>query len=140
MNASISPKLSFGGEVKTSVTSYAKPPTTRVGAALGNAEYLRRSCAEMRLPNGPRDHHECQHRVSFDQFSPADSDALSLVIQACYRQVFGNCYVMENERAVQLEAQLKDGRLCVREFIRGLAKSDFYISRFYREKVWNRII
>lgn len=54
-----------------------------------------------------------------------------MMIQACYRQVFGNCYVMANERAVSLEAQLKDGRLCVREFIRGLAKSDFYISRFF---------
>ena len=54
-----------------------------------------------------------------------------MMIQACYRQVFGNCYVMANERAVPLEAQLKDGRLCVREFIRGLAKSDFYISRFF---------
>ena len=30
-----------------------------------------------------------------------------------------------------LEAQLKDGRLCMRDFVRGLAQTEFYRSRFF---------
>ena len=38
---------------------------------------------------------------------------------------------MNFERCTELEAQLRDGRLTVRDFIRGLAKSSFYKSRFF---------
>ena len=131
MNASISPKLAFGAESKNAALSYSSGMRTESGAALTNADYLRDSCAEMRLGTGPRDHHDCPHRVTFDYFSACDSETLDVVIRAAYRHVFGNCYVMAHERADALESQLKDGRLCVREFIRGLAKTDYYKSRFF---------
>ena len=59
-----------------------------------------------------------------------DETTLNLVISACYRHVFGNTMPMESERLGSAESQLRDGRFSVREFVRSLAKSPFYTSRF----------
>ena len=131
MNVSLSPKLRFGAESKNGPVSFAASQTKSAESALTNADFLRGSCSEMSLPFGPRDHHECPHRVTSRVFAGGDSDSFEQAIDAAYRQVFGNCHVMEQERSSALEAQLKDGRLCVREFVRGLAKTDFYRTRFY---------
>ena len=61
-------------------------------------------------------------------FSDADAD---VVIRAVYRQVLGNAHVMESERLTVAESQLKRGTLSVREFVRQLAKSELYRSRFF---------
>ncbi|MEM9274222.1 MAG: phycobilisome rod-core linker polypeptide [Cyanobacteria bacterium P01_F01_bin.143] len=61
--------------------------------------------------------------------SSSDQDA-EIVIKALYKQVLGNAYVMESERFLVAESQLKSGNLSVREFVRMLAKSDLYKSRF----------
>ena len=53
------------------------------------------------------------------------------IIRAVYNQVLGNPYVMESERLVSAESQLCDGSLTVREFVRAVAKSDFYRSRYF---------
>lgn len=53
------------------------------------------------------------------------------IIRAVYRQVLGNAYVMESERATIPESQFKSGELSVRGFVRALAKSDAYRSRFF---------
>ena len=60
--------------------------------------------------------------------SPDDKEA---VINAVYRQILGNAYVMESERATVPESQFKRGELTVREFARAIAKSDLYRSRFF---------
>ena len=133
MNASLSPKFRFGAEAKTADVSFLSPQAS-VGenqAPLTNAEYLRQSCAQMQIPVGPRDHSECPHRVTFDRFAPSDSEALHQGIEAAYRQVLGNAHVMDHERCGVLEAQFADGRLCAREFVRGLAKSELYKSRYF---------
>ena len=52
-------------------------------------------------------------------------------IRAVYRQVLGNAYVMESERLAVPESQFKRGELSVREFVRVVAKSDLYQSRFF---------
>ncbi|NER78740.1 MAG: photosystem I reaction center subunit XII [Leptolyngbya sp. SIO1D8] len=52
-------------------------------------------------------------------------------ISAVYRQVLGNAYVMESERLAVPESQFKLGELSVREFVRAVAKSDLYCSRFF---------
>ena len=133
MNASLSPKFRFGAESKSMVVSFATSQA-RMGtspAALTNAEYLRQSCAQMRIGVGPRDHVECPHRVTFDHFSPSDGEALRECIDAAYRQVLGNAHVMAYERCDSLEAEFTDGRLCAREFIRGLAKSELYKARYF---------
>lgn len=61
-------------------------------------------------------------------FSDADAD---IVIRAIYRQVLGNAHVMDSERLTVAESQLKQGDLSVREFVRRLAKSELYRSRFF---------
>lgn len=54
-------------------------------------------------------------------------------IAAAYRHVFGNAYLMEEERAelAVAESQFKLGSLTVREFVRALAKSEAYKKRFF---------
>ncbi|MGF1523596.1 MAG: phycobilisome rod-core linker polypeptide [Leptolyngbyaceae cyanobacterium] len=74
---------------------------------------------------------------SFDETDPtrlwsgASTTEVQTVIRAIYRQVLGNAYVMESERLATLESQLQRGKLSVREFIRCLAKSELYRSRFF---------
>lgn len=60
----------------------------------------------------------------------SDEEAES-IIQAVYRQVLGNAYVMESERLTVPESQFKRGEFSVREFVRAVAKSDLYRSRFF---------
>jgi phycoerythrin-associated linker protein len=58
-------------------------------------------------------------------------DEIEIVIRAVYRQVLGNAYIMESERLIVSESQLKQGIIDVREFVRQLAKSELYRSRFF---------
>jgi phycoerythrin-associated linker protein len=60
--------------------------------------------------------------------SPEEAET---IIQAVYRQVLGNAYVMESERLVVPESQFKRGEFSVREFVRAVAKSDLYLTRFF---------
>ncbi len=72
----------------------------------------------------------------FRQTSPvelvpgASEDEIEVVIPAVYRQVMGNAHIMESERLDVPESQLKSGELSVREFVRQVAKSELYQSRF----------
>jgi len=53
---------------------------------------------------------------------------MTSIIWAAYRQVFSEHEILKFNRQVTLESQLKNGSLSVRDFIRGLAKSE----AFYR--------
>ncbi|NEO56323.1 MAG: phycobilisome Linker polypeptide [Okeania sp. SIO3B5] len=65
------------------------------------------------------------------KFVPNSSfEDVELVIRALYKQVLGNAHVMESERLTVAESQLKHGHITVREFVRCLAKSELYKSRF----------
>ncbi|MGD1896415.1 MAG: phycobilisome rod-core linker polypeptide [Phormidesmis sp.] len=59
------------------------------------------------------------------------SDELENIINAVYRQVLGNAYVMESERLSVAESQFKRGEYTVRDFVRAVAKSDLYRTRFF---------
>jgi phycoerythrin-associated linker protein len=66
------------------------------------------------------------------QLYPNDSvGAVEIAIRAVYRQVLGNAYVMESERLTVPESKLKEGRISVREFVRQVAQSALYKSRFF---------
>ena len=54
-----------------------------------------------------------------------------VVIRTTYRQVLGNAHIMESERLIIPESQLKQGQISVREFVRQIAKSELYRSRFF---------
>lgn len=63
---------------------------------------------------------------------PYDSDErVSQIINATYRQVLGNSYLMSSERLVNAESLFKNGQLTVREFVRAIANSDLYRQRFF---------
>jgi hypothetical protein len=66
-------------------------------------------------------------------FLSSDDDSIDIesLINAIYRQVLGNAYVMESERLVVPESQLKSKEISVREFVRRVAKSELYRSRFF---------
>ena len=125
MNASLSPKFRFGAESKSAAVQFSSSHAGQAGAALTNAEFLRQSCADMRLPVGPRDHVECPHRVTFDNFADSDPETFQNTIAAAYKQVFGNAHIMDYERCASLEAQLGDGRYCTRELFANLPKLSF---------------
>jgi phycoerythrin-associated linker protein len=58
-------------------------------------------------------------------------EEIQTVIRAVYKQVLGNPHVMESERLVTAESQLCDRSISVREFVRAVAKSDFYRNRYF---------
>ena len=64
-------------------------------------------------------------------WSGSSSEDKAAVIRAVYKQVLGNPHVMESERLVTAESQLRDGTMTVREFVRAVAKSDFYRARYF---------
>jgi phycoerythrin-associated linker protein len=61
----------------------------------------------------------------------ASLEELNNIIQAVYRQVLGNAYVMESERLTIAESRLTIGEISVREFVRLIARSQLYSSRFF---------
>lgn len=62
-----------------------------------------------------------------------------ILIRAVYRQVLGNAYVMDSERLVVEESQFKSGAYSVREFVRAVAKSGLYRSRFLEKAPHYRV-
>jgi phycocyanin-associated rod linker protein len=62
------------------------------------------------------------------------------VIRAVYRQVLGNDYLMKSERLVSAESLLKDGTISVREFVRAVAKSELYKTKFFYDSFQTRLI
>ena len=111
--------------------SFSRNRNAAAKPALSNGEFLRQSCASMKIAIGPRNHEDCPHGVTMQRYSADDASALEAAIAAAYRQVYGNAHVMENERSAELEAQFCNGDLNVREFVRGLAKTSFYVKRFF---------
>jgi phycoerythrin-associated linker protein len=123
----------FGAESKWSnPVSFQRKGQSNQKAALTTGEFLKNSCDQMAIGVGPRTHADCPHRVTAECYSPDDDFTLNDVITASYRQIFGNAHVMDFERSKELEAQLRNGELTVRDFIRGLAKSSFYRQRFFK--------
>ena len=55
------------------------------------------------------------------------------IINAVYRQVLGNDYIMQSERLVATESLLCNGSLTVRDFVRAVAKSELYRKKFLYE-------
>ena len=61
----------------------------------------------------------------------SDLEEVQTIIRAVYKQVLGNPHVMESERLVSAESQLCDRSITVRDFVRAVAKSDFYRTRYF---------
>lgn len=70
----------------------------------------------------------------------ASKDEIELVIRAVYRQVLGNDYLMKSERLTSAESLLRDGNISVREFVRCVAKSELYKTKFFYNNFQTRFI
>ncbi|WP_114993264.1 phycobilisome rod-core linker polypeptide [Synechococcus sp. UW179A] len=119
------------GPAAYSTPSKAGKNTVHRTLAGVRAEYKRQHCASMGIGIGPRLHAECPFGSVFDQYSPDDIAALERVIRTAYRQVYGNLPPTENQRETSLEVRLMNGEISVRDFVNGLAKSDFYKANFF---------
>ena len=58
-----------------------------------------------------------------------DADNLKTVIEGAYRQIYFHAF--KSDRDVNLESQLRDGQITVRDFVRGLCLSDTFQRSFY---------
>jgi phycocyanin-associated rod linker protein len=62
------------------------------------------------------------------------------VIRAVYRHVLGNTHLMSCDRLPALESLLNNGQLTVREFVRAVAKTELYKSKFLYPHFHTRVI
>ncbi len=60
-----------------------------------------------------------------------DSGDIDRVISAAYRQIFNEQQLLSFNRQTELESQLRNGQISVREFIQGLATSPVFRERNY---------
>lgn len=67
-------------------------------------------------------------------------DDASLVINAVYRQLLGNDYIMASERLVSAESLLRNGTITVRDFVTLVAKSELYKQKFLYNNFQTRVI
>jgi phycoerythrin-associated linker protein len=58
-------------------------------------------------------------------------EEIETAIRAVYKQVLGNPHVMESERLTSAESKLCNCSITIREFVRIVAKSDFYRDRYF---------
>ena len=93
---------------------------TTASTRLGTAPFTNQSPIEMRA-------------------NASDGD-IQAVINAAYRQVLGNDYLMASESLVTLESLVPRGTHTVREFIRAIAKSDLYKTKFLYPNFQTRVI
>lgn len=70
----------------------------------------------------------------------ASKEDIEAVIRAVYKQVLGNDYLMASERLKSAESLLRDGNLTVREFVRSVAKSELYKTKFFYNNFQTRFI
>ncbi len=74
-----------------------------------------------------------QDHFTYLEFAPNDDETLEIAINSCYRQIFGNFHAMESERPIESERRLRNGDITIKEFIRQITKSQFYISNYFEK-------
>src|SRR5579883_1321853 len=70
----------------------------------------------------------------------ASKEDIQKVISAVYRQLLGNDYLWASERLTTAESLLSDGKITVQEFVRQVAKSELYKSKFFYNNFQTRVI
>jgi len=77
---------------------------------------------------------------ALELYPNSSAEDLETVIRSVYKQVLGNPHVMESERLTSAESKLRDRQISVREFVRLVAKSDFYRDRYFASSAPNRFV
>lgn len=70
----------------------------------------------------------------------ASREDVEAVIRAVYRQLLGNDYLMKSERLISAESLLRDRKITVQDFVRQVAKSELYKSKFFYNSFQTRVI
>ncbi|MEH2198820.1 phycobilisome linker polypeptide [Nostoc sp.] len=70
----------------------------------------------------------------------ATKEDIERVIVAVYRQVLGNNYILASDRLESAESILRDGKNTVQEFVRQVAKSELYKTKFFYDNFQTRVI
>ncbi len=70
----------------------------------------------------------------------ATEEDLQAVIRAVYKQVLGNAHVMDSQRLSSGESLLRNGDVTVRGFVRLVAQSELYRSKFFENSSPYRFI
>tara|TARA_B100000700_G_scaffold330962_1_gene460351 strand:- start:1829 stop:2620 length:792 start_codon:yes stop_codon:yes gene_type:complete len=77
------------------------------------------------------ENHNKRNLLKIKEFVPNDDDVLLIVINTLYKNIFGNFYLMESERPVEIERKLRNGDITIKEFIRKLCKSSIYRNIYF---------
>jgi phycocyanin-associated rod linker protein len=93
---------------------------TNAASRLGTAAYSNASPVELRQNASPEE--------------------TKTVINAIYRHVLGNDYILASDRLVGLESLLTNKQITVREFVRAVAKSELYKTKFLYSNFHTRVI
>tara|TARA_B100001939_G_scaffold314438_1_gene298900 strand:- start:3386 stop:4222 length:837 start_codon:yes stop_codon:yes gene_type:complete len=125
----IKPKRDFTSLNRVSYASSNTPK--KAEAAVTIAQYKHNICTNLGIGIGPRHHEECPFSSVNDHYAATGSEALKATIAAAYKQVFGNLGPTESQRCTELESQLCNGDINVRDFVAGLAKSDLYKQNYF---------
>ena len=129
----IKPKRDFTNLNRVSYTSNnaSNRPQKEGKAATSINEYKENLCASMGIGIGPRIHDVCPFSITSDEYAATGSTALESTIYAAYRQVLGNLRPTESQRLNELESQLMNGNISVRDFVAGIAKSEIYKQNYF---------
>lgn len=114
---------SFTGSSLAVVPAAPAQVVMRLGTVLGNSS----------LDKLGLDKYVERFEVSSPKRPAGFSADYEVLIQACYRQVFGNAYIMDSERKemAKFESEFRDGQLSTKEFCRALSKTYQYRKRFF---------
>ncbi|WP_330202965.1 phycobilisome linker polypeptide [Cyanobacterium sp. Dongsha4] len=83
---------------------------------------------------------------AFNDFKPVElrpnwtKEEAQVAINAVYKQVLGNDYIMKSERLSNAESLLCNGSITVRDFVRMVAKSELYKNKFLYNNFQTRVI
>ncbi len=109
-------------------------------AALTHADYRKNHCMTMKVSIGARAHEDCPFGVTFQEYHPSNSIAYEEALASIYKQIFGNFGLTESQKIPELDAQLLDGRITVRNMMKALAKTEIYKQiYFYQVSPWRSI-
>ena len=127
----IKPTRDFTNNARTSFTATNKKPKQTV--ALTVEKFKENQCKSMGIGIGPRHHGECPFGVTAEEYASTGNNALEAAISSAYKQVFGNANPTDSQRCKEHESALRDGRITIKEFVTGLAKSEFYKQNYYHK-------
>ena len=123
-----------GQKDKFTTTSNSKPKTS--SSLLNNkvmSSYRREKIDSYKYKIATRNSIQ-RNMFQINEFVPNDDDALLVAINALYKNIFGNLFLMQSERPIDIERKLRNGDITVREFTRKICKSTIY-RNFYFDSI-----